>query len=172
MLHPRADWAIFSLSRAGDSDRAPKFKKACRYYGAEAVIADLDDEGRLTLAESRAAIKRLIRGAIGSRRFDFIFTHGANGEYGHLLHKAAHRAVRDLYADGGLAAGKLLFFNYENTGKSAYSKLKPRRNSDYSRKLTVKEFSAKKKVMGGIYGFEPEGIDTGYCTNPEAFKIH
>ncbi|MFH1225925.1 MAG: PIG-L family deacetylase [bacterium] len=155
------DWTIFSLCRAKDSDRAPKFFKVCKHYGARGLMADLDDENRLTLKESLPVIKKIILKELRGKSFDFIFTHGANGEYGHPRHKGVHQAVKQLIKEKKLPTKFIFYFNYYN------KKIKP----DFSLKLSPREFAGKKKIMSELYGFDPHGIDANYCANPEAFKI-
>jgi len=199
LTHPQMDWTIFSLCRASDPDRAPKFKKICKHYGAEAIIADLEDDGKLSLKQTLPIIKKLIlKNIIPSRRsplrasqpegdtstcrlqvatatkqekFDYIFTHGANGEYGHPRHIGIHQVVKQLIQDKLLQPKTIFYFNYKKTSQKKFSPLTACRNSDLILKLTKVEFAKKKKIMTDIYGFNSNGIDVGYCTNPEAFKI-
>ena len=44
MMHPEWDWAIMSLCRRDDADRAPKFAKVCEKLGARCAMSDLEDE--------------------------------------------------------------------------------------------------------------------------------
>ena len=37
-------WTIISLCRKNDRDRMPKFLDVCKFYKANAIISDLDDE--------------------------------------------------------------------------------------------------------------------------------
>ena len=47
--HPGIKWTIFSLSRASDNDRLQKFLRVCRYFNAKPIIADVPDEGDISL---------------------------------------------------------------------------------------------------------------------------
>lgn len=161
---PQVHWTIFSLCRASDRDRAPKFKRVCAHFGAKAIITDLEDEGRLNVRQSLAPIKKLIVRAIKNKRFAYLFTHGLNGEYGHERHIGVHLAVKQLLAKKFLRAEQAFFFNYKKTG------LQPKADSDFILKLTAAELADKKKVMTDVYGFAPKGVDTNYCTKVEAFK--
>jgi hypothetical protein len=105
------------------------------------------------------------------RSFSHIFTHGQNGEYGHPRHKGAHLAVREMIKDGLLKTGSLYFFDYEKKYDREFSPLKAASHPDIVLPLSDRRFKGKKQVMARIYGFAPDGIDTNYCTNPEAFKI-
>lgn len=166
--HPELDWTILSLCRASDPDRAPKFKKVCDYLGAKGIIEDLDDEGRLGFEDSVKATKSLITKFLKkSGSFDYIFTHGQNGEYGHEGHKVIHEAIKQLVDSGGLKAEKIYHFNY----KKSNNKIIAKADSNLVMNLTKTEFRKKKNLMTQIYGYEEKGIDANYCTNPEAFKI-
>jgi len=169
LKHKKIKWTILSLCRASDRDRAPKFKKVCRFYGATGLMDDLDDEGRLTLAETMSEIKMLCLKHFKHKKFDYLFTHGLNGEYGHERHIGAHRAVEELVRNKKLNPKEAVFyFDYKKIGRYH---LAPKKNPDLTIKLTKKEFNGKRGVMTEIYGFDPDGIDVGYCTNPEAFRV-
>ncbi len=165
------DWTIFSLCRGSDPDRNPKFLKVCAYLGAKCLIADLEDEGIMGVSESVPIIEQIIATEVGPSKYDLIFTHGANGEYGHPRHKGVHQAVRNLFKKRKLKADQLLFFNYRKKAKEKISPLIMNEGSDLIVELTARGFARKKKIMSNLYGFDPNGIDASYCTNPEAFKL-
>jgi len=169
LSHPRLRWTIFALCRASDADRAPKFRRICRRLGARAIITDLDDEGRINKTQVLPQIKKLVKKQIGNRQYDYIFTHGANGEYGHPRHKSVHAVVAELIKNGELKTKKSFFLNYKKLSKY---KLTPKADSDLIIRLSTKIFAKKKALMTDIYGFAPNGIDANYCTNPEALKIN
>ena len=171
LKHPGLQWTIFSLCRANDQDRAPKFFRVCKFYSAQAIIEDLEDEGKLSVKQAVPIIKKLIEKNIGQREFDYIFTHGANGEYGHPRHIGVHRAVKELIKKKILRANKTFYFNYKKISPKAFSPLIALRDSDLLVKLTKKEFIKKRNVVAKMYGYDPQGIDVGYCTNPEAFRV-
>src|SRR3989344_1352789 len=43
-----------------------------------------------------------------------IFTHGENGEYGHLRHKEIHKAVKKMIKSKELKAKQMYYFSYKN----------------------------------------------------------
>ncbi len=43
LQHPDWDWTVFTLCRANDPDRVPKFKKVCAHLNATGLMSDLDD---------------------------------------------------------------------------------------------------------------------------------
>lgn len=171
LKHPEFNWTIFSLCRASDPDRAPKFLRVCERYNAKAIITDLEDDGKLNIKQTLPIIKKLIIEKINEKKFDYIFTHGANGEYGHPRHLGVYKIVNELIKEKFLKPRTVFYFNYAKKSKKEFAPPAAKKDSDYILKLTKKEFIAKKAVMSKIYGFNPDGIDANYCTNPEAFKI-
>jgi len=165
LKYPNVSWTIFSLCRADDADRAPKFFRVCEYLNANGLMSDLEDTGKLTIKKSIPIIKKLLLKNLADKNYNYIFTHGRNGEYGHPRHKGVHRGVYELIKEKKLS-GKLLCFNYEMAGEH---NLKPKKNSDHILILTPTEFKKKKNIMSDIYGFEKNGIDAGYCTKIEGF---
>lgn len=163
---PEINWTIFALCRASDPDRKPKFSKACSRLKAKPIITDLKDEVEIKITDYITAIKKIIRQKIKNKKFDYLFTHGKNGEYGHLGHIATHQAVSSLIKKNKLKTKTFFCFNYKKSPQ-------PRAitSSDLIIYLTAEEFKNKKTIMTEIYGFDPTGIDANYCTNPEAFKI-
>ncbi|MFA6551615.1 MAG: PIG-L family deacetylase, partial [Patescibacteria group bacterium] len=168
LKNPQVRWTVFSLCRASDPDRAPKFFRVCKFLKAAGIIADLEDEGRLGLKKSIPEIKKILRRDLPTKKFHYIFTHGSNGEYGHPRHKSVHLAVKELITEKKIYAEQIFYFNYEPIGEH---QLAPKPDSDFIVKLTAAEFKRKRKIMTDLYGFAPDGIDTGYCTNLEALKI-
>lgn len=168
LSHPELRWTIFALCRASDRDRAPKFRRVCKALGARSIITDLDDEGRISEKQALPQIKKLIKQQVNNQQYNYIFTHGANGEYGHPRHKSVNIVVTKMAKTGELRTKKLYFFNYKKISKY---KLTSKADSDFKLKLSAKIFTKKRALMTDIYGFAPDGIDTGFCTNPEAFKI-
>lgn len=168
IANPQVDWTILCLSRSSDSDRSPKFARVAKKLGAKGLIDDWDDEGRLSAKQAIAEAKRIIGERIGAKHFDFVVTHGANGEYGHERHRQLSHAVNDLVARRKLSANLLLNFNYK---KLSRYRLTPKADSDLIFKLPAKIFKNKLALMTELYGFDPKGIDVGYSTNTEALKI-
>ena len=69
-------WTILSLCRKNDSDRAPKFRKVCKFFDAKSIISDLEDEKIEPLSISQVIDK--IKSLLPKSNYDFIFTHGKN----------------------------------------------------------------------------------------------
>jgi hypothetical protein len=170
MRHKDIRWTIFSLCRSSDTDRAPKFKKVCEHYGANCLMDDLDDTDTLEFHEAVVESIELIKKNIKSKKYNYIFTHGRNGEYGHGRHVAVNHAVDKLIQEGFLAPEKIFYFDYQKKDKTLdYSEIILGDEPDYVVELSDEEYQAKRGVMSGIYGFDPDGPDINYCTNPEGF---
>lgn len=169
--NPQADWTIFSLCRASDADRAPKFARACDRYGAKPIITDLEDEDKLGIKKSAQEAKNLILKNIAPRKFDYIFTHGQNGEYGHPKHKAVYLAVWELINKKKILPKAVFYFNYKKAAASRRPSMEAKKDSDILVPLSKAVFKEKKRIQAEIHGYAPDGIDVGLCTNPEAFKL-
>lgn len=174
--YPKVRWTIFSLCRASDADRQPKFLKVCRLYKAQAFITDLEDDDKLTIQQTIPQIKKLLLATLPSKKFTYLFTHGANGEYGHDRHRGVHLAVQELLQTQRLTIEAGFYFNYrKKPGKFLNKKGEPifpmqaKSNSDYQLKLTAAELASKKKIVAEMHGYDPAGIDVNLCPNPEAF---
>jgi len=111
-------WTIFALCRASDADRAPKFARVCEYLGAKSIMTDLDDVDELTLDEATEEAEKLLRKKLKNKKFQYVFTHNENGEYGHSRHIAVHRAVNKLLEEGFLQPEKIFYFNYQKKDKT------------------------------------------------------
>ena len=214
LMNPQIRWTIFSLCRADDRNRAPKFKKVCKYYGARGIISDLDDEEILNLRESLPEIRRRLldffstfrnRGSICSsgklpaasqrgdsalRRpssprfrelpqskkeiqldaggFDYIFTHGYNGEYGHPRHRGVNRVVRDLVGRGKIKTKQFFAFSYKFDEKKNICRPK---EADVFLKLSPTALREKKKIINELYGFKKSTFEYRTLSSVENLKL-
>ncbi|HLD58889.1 MAG TPA: PIG-L family deacetylase [archaeon] len=158
------DWTIFSFCRASDADRKPKFEKACRLYNADFFIADLEDT-LLGEIENKKVEKLLA--PIEKKRFDFVFTHGANGEYGHIRHRDAHKAVLNAVKEKKILCKRLFVFSYK---KGKGFEIVPDEKAGKKIILSEKELEAKRKIVAELYGYSYGSPDVQYCTSTEAFS--
>ncbi|MBI2134579.1 PIG-L family deacetylase [Candidatus Woesearchaeota archaeon] len=165
LLKNRNKWntTIISLCRKYDEDRAPKFAKVCRIYNAKSFMSDLEDE-KLDEIPLEEVLKRL---KAFSGKYDIIFTHNKNGEYGHIRHKDVHKAVNQMIESGSLSCKELFYFSYEKKGKYAF----PKKNSDRFINFGKKILKKKKWLMRDVYGFGKNGFEDICCRSSEAFSI-
>ena len=155
---------IISLCRKDDKDRAPKFKKVCKILKAKCFMSDLEDE-KLNDISAREVIKRIKK--YSSKRYDHIFTHGKNGEYGHKRHIDVNNAVEKMLKKKMILCEKIFLFSYIKKGKFCYANKK----SDKFIKLDKKHFNQKKDLIKNVYGFEQGSFEEVCASRAEAFSI-
>ena len=115
LKHKDWKWTIYSLCRKNDIDRAPRFVKVCKYYGADHVVTNLEDEKLFPLRVDD--VVDLIKRNLPKKEYDYIFTHGYNGEYGHVRHREVHRAINKMLRNGELKCKKLFNADCKRTRK-------------------------------------------------------
>lgn len=166
LLKHKNNWdiTILSLCRRDDADRAPKFKKVCEIYNAKCFMSDLEDE-ELREEKVSDAVERIKKFIVD--KYDYIFTHGENGEYGHKRHLDVHKAVKKMLQNGNLHAKKVFFFSYIKKGKFCYVY----ENSTKLIKLNSILFEKKKQLIQKIYGFDKGSFEDECCRKIEGFKI-
>src|SRR3989338_8858064 len=163
ILKNRYGWTIFSLCWANDKDRCPKFLKVCSYYNAKPVITSLEDD-KLEPVGIKEIIG-LIDKNLKDKDYDIIYTHGENGEYGHIRHKEIHQAVKKMIKKGELKTKKIFYFNYKKDDNYC-SAVK----NKYYHKLTDKELKEKKKIVMDMYCFKKGSFEEKSCGD-ESFEI-
>lgn len=169
ILHmSRARWTILSLCRASDSDRAPKFRRVCRAYGATGIIYDVEDEGVMGIGKSVPEIERLILRAIGNRTFSSVFTHAANGEYGHPRHKGVSRAVRALVGMGAIRCDALYAFAY--TADSRGSVKNDTIQGTHALRISAIQYREKRRIIRDAYGFGKDAFEYRSALQLETFR--
>ncbi|MFZ5955263.1 MAG: PIG-L family deacetylase [Nanoarchaeota archaeon] len=160
------DLTILSLCRRNDSDRAPRFSKACKnFYHSKSMMSDLEDVqlNDIPLNDVIGCITK----TLSEKKFDFIFTHGNNGEYGHKRHKDVHKAVNKMIEQKLLSCKKIFFFSYFKKDKLCY----PNPESNKFINLGTRVFMKKKFIITKIYGFNKGGFEEQCCRNAEAFNF-
>lgn len=168
LLKTKVKKTIISLCRKNDKDRAPKFEKACKILNSKGYMSDLDDseEGYYKKNSEQDVIKRVLK-ITKNKKYDYLYTHGKNGEYGHIRHMEVHRIVNKMLDRGLLYAKKVFFFSYKKRGEIC--NINP--NADMLIKLKEPEFKMKKRVIQKIYGFKRGSFEERCCRNMEAFDI-
>ena len=164
------NWTIFSLCRKNDSDRAPKFKRVCDYYKAKGIISDLEDEDIINIKQSLPEIEKRIKKELEEKRFDYIFTHGLNGEYGHIRHIGVHKIVKKLVQEKKLFCDHLFFFAYKLNFQKRIINC-PDKSVDLIFNLSFEELKTKKNIIKKIYGFSQKSFENMSCLAKETF-IH
>lgn len=172
MKNKNWDWTIISLCRKEDLDRMPKFRKVCKHYGARGIMGDLDDEflQPLEIEEVESKIKQLLP----EKKYDYLFTHGENGEYGHLRHKEVHRAVKDLIAKNELISEKVSYFSYIPSDREFMPGLNFALADEKANeivKLDKNICKQKMEIITKMYGFSEKSFESLSCGNLEAFNL-
>ncbi|MDP2910704.1 MAG: PIG-L family deacetylase [bacterium] len=163
------NWTIFSLCRKDDPDRAPKFKRVCDYYKAKGIISDLEDEDIMDLRQSLPEIEKRIKKELKRKRFDYIFTHGSNGEYGHIRHIGVHKAVKKLIQEKKLFCQHLFFFAYKLNSQKRIINYQDK-YVDLIFNLTSEELKNKKNIIKEIYRFSKKSFEYKSCLEKETFS--
>ena len=161
------DTEIISLCRKHDKDRAPKFKKACKFFNAKSSISDLNDKDVKPLPVKKIK-KRILQFIKGD--YDYIFTHGKNGEYGHIRHIETHNAVGEMVKEGKLNTKKVFFFAYKKRKNNFQGYAIYDSTAKIFIKLDKQELSLKKKIITEIYGFQKNGFEEKSSAKFEAFE--
>ena len=174
LMFPNVEWTILSLCRKDDPDRAPKFKKVCRLYGARSLISNLEDEGVMDAKESLPEIQTRIESAlkkIGQNRFTYLFTHGYNGEYGHPRHIGAHRAVNQMLRAKTLSAKQIFYFSYKRLEhKGQPTVCVPNKRGNFISALPDQIFKKKKFIIEKVYGFSQSSFEYKSSAPIETFR--
>lgn len=167
LKHPGMKWVVLSLCRRGDRDRAPKFRRVCRHLKAKGIISDLEDEDLMNVRESLPEIRKRILSELKPKTFDYVFTHGVNGEYGHPRHIGTHKVMKKLVAEGRLKCQHFFFFAYRTDKKRrVHNDLS---KADAVTRLNRKELGAKRNVVKDIYGFSQRSFENISCLRLETF---
>ncbi len=161
-------WVVLSLCRKDDPDRAPKFFRVCRLLNAKGFMSDLDDENPEKSLESIDEVVKRIDPIVHDKFFDFVFTHGENGEYGHKRHVEVHKSVMEMQKSGLIKLKNLFCFDYKRQ-ESPFMCV-PNENAQEKLKLTEFEFSEKRRLIHEVYGFRKDIFEYLSCSELETFK--
>ena len=169
LMHPEWDCRIFSLCRASDPDRAPKFYKTIAKLGATGEIADFDD-GPEQKALFENEIQQAILNYTGKNNFDLLLSHGPKGEYTrHKRHEEVSKAVFTLWRNGTINTPRIGFFAYTDDGKKHLPSAEI--NAHYKISLPPAILKEKQHIINEIYGFAPDSWEAQTTPVEEAFWI-
>lgn len=170
LSHPAFKWMIFSLCRANDPDRAPRFYQVCDQVGAKGVMADLDDSpDQRPIPEHE--IEKYLSTVLVNQAFDLVITHGLSGEYlRHIRHEEVSRGVFELWTQGKLSTQHLWMFAYENKEPGLIPHT--RANADYLYPLTDALWQQKYQLITKTYGFLPDSWEARAVPRVEGFVFY
>jgi len=174
LLRNKDKWntTLICLTRASDKDRAPKFHKACKELGiSKSFIFDLNDENFNPIPQNKiiSTIENAIKDEI---EYDFIYTHGKDGEYGHIRHIEIHNAINEMLKLKKLKCKNIFYFSYikQENDYQGYS-IPDLNNSRTNKfiKLKKHELDIKKRIITKIYGYDVGGFEEKSSGNIETF---
>ena len=169
LMHPEWDCKVFTLCRASDPDRAPKFYQALFRLGALGYLADLDD-GSEQIPLSENDVQQAILNYTDNSHFDLILSHGPRGEYTrHRRHEEVSKAVVTLWYNGNLNANKICLFAYSDDNKTHLPQ--PETDAHFKLSLPLDILKQKQNIITEIYGFTPDSWETQTTPREEAFWI-
>jgi LmbE family N-acetylglucosaminyl deacetylase len=163
---------IICLCRKNDKDRFPKFNKACEILHATGYISDLDDfeNGYYKEISDEDIINRILS-ITKNKKYDYLFTHGKNGEYGHIRHREIHKTVKEMLNKKLLLVKKVFFFSYSPKKNNFQGYARYNSNADKLIKLNSNQLLMKKKIIKDIYGYSEGGFEEKSSDKIEAFNI-
>ncbi|HPI67412.1 MAG TPA: PIG-L family deacetylase [bacterium] len=164
---PKVNWTVFSLCRRQDKDRYPKFIKVMKKYRAKAIITNLEDEGIMTVGQSVPIIKKIILKNLKNNKFDYLFTHNNNGEYGHERHQGVHQALKQLIKEKKILAQEKYFFCYHTNQRGKI--LNNNQMATHNFNLTKKNWAQKRALVHKIYGFAKKSFEHQSCLKKETY---
>ena len=168
LTHPEFRWRVVTLCKASDPDRAPKFRQVLQQLGAEGEMADLDDEPAqvgVPIEQVQETIVQLLAG----ESYSLILTHGPKGEYTrHRRHEECCQGVVDLWRSGGIDAGRLWLFAYED-GDRAYLP-RVREDADRRQVLTDDIWQEKRRLIMDCYGYGADSWEARSTPREEGFR--
>ena len=169
LMNPEWDCKVFTLCRASDPDRAPKFYNALQQLGASGYMADFDD-GTEQIPLSESEVRQAILDYINKNHFDLILSHGPRGEYTrHRRHEEVSKAVLTLWHNGDLNANKIWLFAYTDDNKKHLPL--PEANAHCKVPLPPSILINKQNIITEIYGFTPDSWEARTTPQVEAFWI-
>lgn len=173
LLRTNFNKTIICLCRKKDRDRKARFEKACRILDAKGYIFDLDDseKGYYKKISEKEIIKKILKITRG-KNYDYLFTHGKNGEYGHQRHIEIHNAVLEMLKKKFLTAQKVFFFSYTKKENGFQGWAIYNSNADKLIKLNRHQLSMKKNLIKNIYGFKEGGFEEKSSGEIEGFDLN
>ena len=167
LRHPTWQWFIACLSRASDTDRAPRFNNALKILKAQGIMGHLDD-GPEQKALDEEEVESAILELLPQKQFDLIISHNPTGEYTkHLRHEEISKAVINLFHTGKMSANELWTFAYEDGNKQYYPR--PIESASMYQALTKQIWLRKYSIITETYGFEKNSWEAETTPRAEAF---
>ena len=97
-----------------------------------------------------------------------VYTHGANGEYGHNRHIETHRAVLRMARSDEMKCKSLFTFDYLRKEEPFMCEPNPAAESKFA--LSDVEHEKKKYLIRDVYGFSEQSFEFLSCVRTECFR--
>jgi LmbE family N-acetylglucosaminyl deacetylase len=168
LLHRNWQWQVWTLCRASDPDRAPRFRRVLEYLGAEGGMADLDDGPEQTPLAAELVEQSVLSLIPADASFDLLLTHGADGEYTrHRRHEECSRAVATLCRSGRIRTKALWCFAYDD-GSGVHL---PRVSEQAGIRVDLPEqiWEEKHRLITDYYGFAATSWEARVTPREEGF---
>lgn len=167
LLHPQWRCSVYTLCRASDPDRAPRFYRALERLGASGRMADLDDSPQQTPL-AKAQVEQTVVEVVGGARFDLLITHSPLGEYTrNRRHEEVAKAVTALWQQGRILADALWLFAYD--GSNRLRRPGAIADADVTVTLSPAIWHEKCRIIHDIYGFAADSWEAQIVPRVEAF---
>ena len=167
LMHPEWRCRIFTLCRASDPDRAPKYYQALQEYAASGCMADLDD-GIEQSPLPGTLVEQTIADFLGDTHFDILLAHSPWGEYTrHQRHAEVSRAIISLWTSGRISVKQLWLFAYSDEQKSHLPQAIAKATLQIPLSRTVWE--RKYQLIHEIYNFPADSWEARTTPAREAF---
>lgn len=175
------NWHVVSLCNHNNSERKRYFEETCNKLGTRADALDFWDYQDGNLAPRRnpiAEMKKSLRGVVGTRTYDYVFTHSRDphGEYdGHANHQEVCEVVGSLVLEGWLVqdTSRLAHFCYRPIYKLSGLATVARLDANYYFQLTYSDLAFKVELIRSHITAIVDNLEHGLdapCPNPEAFE--
>ena len=167
LLNPQWRCRIFTLCRASDTDRAPKYHSVLQRFGASGTMADMDDSpDQHPITDS--AVQETVAALACDEHYDLFITHSPFGEYtSHRRHQEVNRAVCSLWQNGILKTSRLWLFAYSDQNEAHLPCSIG--NADVQIELPSEIWEEKYRIICELYGFLPESWEARATPRKEAF---
>jgi len=167
LMHPEWHCKVFTLCRASDEDRAPKFQHVLLRLGATGSMADFDD-GPEQNPLSEEEVQQAILSYVDNNHFDLVLSHSPLGEYTrHRRHEQVSKAVLTLWYNGQLNANRLGLFAYTDDDRTHLPL--PETDAHIRILLPFSILKDKRNIITEIYGFTPDSWEARTTPREEAF---
>jgi LmbE family N-acetylglucosaminyl deacetylase len=172
LLKSKENKTIICLCRKNDKDRFPRFGKVCKLLKAKEYIFDLDDaeSGKLKKISNKDIIKKVLSVTKG-KEYDYLYTHGKEGEYGHPRHIEIHNAINSMLNRKLLSSKEVFFFSYHKIKNKFQGYAICNSNADKLIRLKKPYLEMKKRLIQKVYGFQKGGFEEKSSKGMEAFDI-